>query len=121
MPKSMPAQRVPLIDVSYLMTTQWFRFFFDLFKQVGQVYVATATLDFPNTAAGTSSDLTVTVPGAQDGDIVCVGVPNACVLSNSCYTGWVSAADTVTVRFNNYSSGAQNPASGDFNISVTRY
>lgn len=82
--------------------------------------VVTATLDFPNTLAQTSSDLTVTVPGAVDGDIVSIGVPNGSILADSCYNAWVSAADTVTVRFNNYSAGAQNPASGSFRVAVTR-
>ena len=83
--------------------------------------LVSAALDFPNTLAQLSSDLTITVPGAVDGDDVDVCVPNACTLANSCYTGWVSAADTVTVRFNNYSAGAQNPASGTFRVIVKRY
>jgi hypothetical protein len=77
-----------------------------------------ATLDFPSTAAQSSSDLTITVTGAALNDVVSVGVPNGSVLSNSDYTAWASAADTVTVRFNNYSSGAQDPASGTFKVIV---
>lgn len=86
----------------------------------GAVMTAVATLDFPNTLAQLSSDLTITVPGVVDGDVVALGIPNACVLPDSCYTGWVSAPSTVTVRFNNYSVGAQNPPSGDFRAVVTR-
>ncbi len=81
----------------------------------------TATLNFGNTAAGSSADLTITVTGAADGDAVSLAVPNAAVLSNSSYTAWVSAADTVTVRFNNYSSGSQDPASGTFRVSIIKY
>ncbi|MGI9160034.1 MAG: hypothetical protein ACR2K1_09810, partial [Saprospiraceae bacterium] len=64
-----------------------------------------ATLDFPSTGAQNSSDLTITVTGASDGDVVGLGVPNAAITANSCYTAWVSASNTVTIRFNNYSTG----------------
>jgi len=80
-----------------------------------------ATLDFGSTAAQTSSDLTITVTGAADGDIVSLGVSNASVNANTNYTAWVSAANTVTVRFNNYSSAAVDPASGTFKVFVTKF
>jgi hypothetical protein len=79
-----------------------------------------AVLDFPNTLAQTSSDLTAAVTGARSGDAVLLGVPNAAVNANSSYTAWVSANDTVTIRFNNYSVAAINPASGTFKIAVVR-
>jgi hypothetical protein len=79
-----------------------------------------ATLDFPSTGALFAADLTITVTGASDGDVVSLGVPNASVNANTCYTAWVSAANTVTVRFNNYSSGTLNPASGTFKVFVTK-
>lgn len=165
---NIPASRVPLVELKQgLISTQWFRFFGNLFNLVGAggnttsiadtlvgaalaglaeqfteltktvqglqvspptvpfaggtTTTATASLDFPNTAAQLSSDLTVTVPGAVLGDVVTLGIPNGSVLANSCYTAWVSVADTVTVRFNNYSAGAQNPASGLFRAVVTRF
>jgi hypothetical protein len=80
-----------------------------------------ATLDFGSTAAQTSSDLTITVTGASDGDVVSLGVPNASVNADTNYTAWVSAANTVTVRFNNYSSAAVDPASGTFKVFVTKF
>lgn len=79
-----------------------------------------ATLDFPSTTTLLSADLTVTVTGAADGDVVSLGVPNAAVNANTCYTAWVSSANTVTIRFNNYSSGTVNPASGTFKVFVTK-
>ena len=81
---------------------------------------ASATLNFGSTAAQSSADLTITVTGAADGDIVIVGPVNGSTNANSCYTAWVSAADTVTVRFNNYSSGAIDPASGTFKVYVIK-
>lgn len=82
---------------------------------------ATASLDFPNTAAQNSSDLTITVTGAAVGDAVALGIPTAAVNANSEYTAWVSAADVVTVRFSNFSAGAINPASGTFRAVVFKF
>jgi hypothetical protein len=78
------------------------------------------TLNFPSTTTLLSADLTITVTGAADGDVVSLGVPNAAVNANTCYTAWVSAANTVTVRFNNYSSGTVDPASALFKVFVTK-
>jgi hypothetical protein len=79
-----------------------------------------ATLNFPSTLTMLSADLTITVTGAADGDVVSLGVPNAAVNANTSYSAWVSAANTVTVRFNNYSSGTVDPASGLFKVFVTK-
>jgi hypothetical protein len=79
-----------------------------------------ATLDFPSTLTLLSADLTITVTGAADGDVVSLGVPNAAVNANTSYSAWVSASNTVTVRFNNYSTGTVNPASGSFKVFVTK-
>ena len=80
----------------------------------------TATLDFPNTSSNSSSDLTLTVTGAADGDVVAIGVPNGSYASGV-FVGFVSASNTVTVRFHNGSGGAVNPASGTFRASVIKY
>lgn len=76
------------------------------------------TLDFGSTAAQTSSELTINVVGAADGDIVSVGAVNASHNANSDFTAYVSAANVVTVKFNNYSAGAIDPASGTFKVKV---
>lgn len=86
------------------------------------VTTVVATLNFPNTAAGACSDLTVTLPGVVDGDVVTLGVPSASVPANGVFFAWVSAADTVTVRYaNNDLVTAYNPASGDFRIAASRF
>jgi hypothetical protein len=78
-----------------------------------------ATLDFPSTGHGNSADLTFTLTGAAEGDVVALGIPNASIVANGSFIAWVSATDTITVRFNNYaSSGSSNPASGTFKIKV---
>jgi len=83
-----------------------------------KVLSGSAVLNFGSTAAQSSSDLTITVTGAADGDVVSVGVPNAAVNANTSYTAWVSASNTVTIRLNNYSSSSVDPASGTFNVKV---
>jgi hypothetical protein len=89
-------------------------------QQVANEIFATATLDFPSTLTQTSSDLTITLTGAVDGDAVVLGVPNAAVNGNSNYFAWVSAANTVTVRFNNYGLLAINPASATFKVTIIK-
>jgi hypothetical protein len=80
---------------------------------------ATATLDFPSTS--TYEDLTVTVTGAAVGDVVSVGVPNDCMFSHAFYFGWVSATDTVTVRFLVTGGGPHDPPSSTFKVLVTKF
>lgn len=87
--------------------------------QLARVLSATATLDFPSTLAGTASDLTITVTGATTGDAVTIGVPDGSTLSDGSFTAWVSAANTVKVRFaNNSLTLALDPASGTFKATV---
>jgi hypothetical protein len=76
------------------------------------------TLDFPSTGAHSSSDLTITVTGAAVGDIVMLGTPVQDI--DATFTAFVSAANTVTVRFNHYGSGTTNPASGTFKVYVIK-
>ena len=77
------------------------------------------TLDFGSTSHGTSSDITFTVTGAAEGDVVALGIPNSAIVANGSFIAWVSAANTITVRFNNYaSSGSSDPGSGLFKVKV---
>lgn len=81
---------------------------------------ASATLDFPNTPANGQSDLTVNVPGAALNDVVAIGAAAGSATVGT-FWGFVSAVNTVTVRFHNTSGGAVDPASGTFKISVTKF
>lgn len=81
------------------------------------VLAASATLDFPSTSAGGTQDLTISVTGAADGDPVSLGVPNGSV-GSGIYFAWVSASNTVTVRFYNPTGGSINPTSGTFKVKV---
>jgi len=83
---------------------------------------AFAGLDFPATAAQSSSDFVVAVAAAVPGDVVSLGISGAGVtLTNSCYTAFCVAAGSVIIRFNNYAAGAQNPAAGTFRVMVTKF
>ncbi len=76
-------------------------------------FTNTATLDFPNTTTGVS-DLTITVTGCVAGQSVSIGVPNGSVTTTASYWGWVSATNTITIRFSPKAVGGENPASGTF-------
>lgn len=81
---------------------------------------ATATLDFPSTAISTCSDLTMTVTGASAGDAVFLGTPNASLPAGGTFFAWVSATNTVTVRY--CADGtARDPASGSFRTTVVKF
>lgn len=75
--------------------------------------------DFP--ATSTLSDITLTVNGASDGDPVSLGIPIGSVVTVGAYYAWVSAVNTVTIRF--YSpSGAltADPGNGTFKVKVLK-
>jgi hypothetical protein len=82
-------------------------------------FPAIATLNFPSTAAGAVSDLTISVTGAAVGDVVSIGIDAASVPAGGSFSAWVSATDTVTVRYSNNSLvTAYDPASGSFKVIV---
>lgn len=86
---------------------------------ITKVLAAGATLNFDLTAL-TVQDLTITVTGAADGDVVALGVPNAAITTTVQYTAWVSAANTVTVRARTAAAG-ENPGSGTFRAMVYQF
>jgi hypothetical protein len=96
-------------------------FFYDLVTRGAQnayrVLTGTATLDFPSTAAASTSTLTISVPGAQVNDAVILGLP-AVMTSGLVYDAYVSAPGTVTVRTQNLTAGALDPAAAVFKVAV---
>lgn len=73
----------------------------------------TNSLNFGATAARTCDALTITVTGATDGDTVTLGIPTGLSGSdaNQSFWGYVSAANTVTVKRCNLTNTAlSNPA-----------
>jgi hypothetical protein len=85
-----------------------------------QILSGSATLDFPSTAAQTSSALTITVTGAALGDCVSLGFGNASITTGQIFTAEVTATNTVTVIFLNASASAADPASAVFNVRVIK-
>lgn len=87
------------------------------YNRFARVRTATSPLDFGSTPAQSSADLTISVTGAAVGDSVIVTPPGT-VNANACFTGWVSAADVVSIRLNNYSASAIDPPSGTYRATV---
>ena len=110
------AGAVEFDGTNYFVTSSTTRF------TLAKTLVNTATLDFGSTAAGAATDLTMTVTGAADGDAVSIGVPNGSTVANGSFTAWVSATNTVTIRFSNSNLvTALDPASGTFRAVVLKY
>lgn len=80
----------------------------------------TAVLNFPSTAANSSQDLNVVVKGAAVNDIVKVGPPPGSVNTGCMFWGFVASANNVTVRHNNNTVAAVDPASGTFRVTVEK-
>lgn len=80
------------------------------------VLSASATLDFASTGAAAIADLTITVTGASVGDPCIVVPPTGSITATATFTSWVSAANTVTVRFS--PKATEDPASGSFRAVV---
>jgi len=80
---------------------------------------ATATLDFGSINAAASEDLTITVAGAAVNDSVSLGLP-AAPTAGIMFRGFVSAANTVTVRATNITGGPINPASATYRATVIK-
>lgn len=78
---------------------------------------ATATLDFASIATTASADLTITVTGAAVGDAVAIGLP-AAPAAGLVFFGFVSAADTVTIRAMNITGTGVDAASGTYRATV---
>jgi len=81
----------------------------------------TATLNFGSTIPGAATDLTMTVTGSAVGDVVILGVPNGSMPANGVYFAWVSATNTVSVRYINTDLIATfDPASGSFKSTILK-
>lgn len=100
-------------------TRNWATFFTEIWRALmgwKVSYFATLTHDFGSINAQSQATQTVTVTGARSGGVVIVRPTTA--VNGIILDGTVTAADTVTVRAVNYSSGAIDPASQVYNVIV---
>ena len=89
--------------------------------QLTNTLVAMVPLNFPNTGSRSYADLVASVPGAEMGAAVSLGVPPAVMTVNASYFAWVSGNDSVTVRFLNHANSTVDPVVGTFRISITKF
>jgi hypothetical protein len=84
------------------------------------VLKGTATLNFGSVPAHAAATLTMTITGVAVGDVATVSVQprTATPEAGIVYDAYISAADTVTVRANNYTTAAIDPANTDFMVTV---
>ena len=88
-------------------------------KQVSE-FVGSATYDPASLADGAGATTTITVTGAVLGDFV-VAVSFSLDLQGITLTAYVSATDTVAVRFQNESGGVIDLASGTIRVLVASH
>ena len=86
-------------------------------KELFSGLTATQNLDFPNIMSGSTSELNVTVTGAQVGD-TCNCAPAAGVEIDLQWSCYVSAANTATVRVSNISFLGVNPAPRNWKVVI---
>lgn len=84
---------------------------------VTEVLSASAALTPGAATTGTTVTSTVTVPGAAVGDAVALVTANASI-GNVGVEGEVTAADTVTLKFQNVTAGSITPAATTYNVVV---
>ena len=82
-----------------------------------RILTGASAIDFESIAARNKADSTVTVTGAVVGAAVLVTPPSGLETGLVCQ-GWVSAADTVTIRAHNITTAAIDPAAGTFRYTV---
>lgn len=84
---------------------------------ISDSFAAASTIDFASSSNTTVNSSNITVTGAAVGDTCEVGPPTAAMVTGASFTCYVSAADTVIVRFTAVGASI-DPASGSFNIRV---
>jgi hypothetical protein len=84
---------------------------------ITKVLSGSASLDFPEIAAVSQADLTITVTGAAVGDEVILSLP-AAPAAGLVFNAFVSATNTVTVRASNITAAAVDAAAATFGVIV---
>jgi hypothetical protein len=87
-------------------------------EQIPVILTASASLNFPSIATLSSATLTITVEGANKGDVVTATPPT--LAAGLTYEAYVSAANTVTVRITNVTAAAIDPAAASWTVKVIK-
>lgn len=89
---------------------------------LAKILTGSPSINFASTTTGNSDTQTTTVTGAALSDPVSLGIPNALMTDGRYdFQAWVSAADTVSIRFLNLSGSTINLAAATFKISVVKF
>jgi hypothetical protein len=83
-----------------------------------RIYAGSSTYNPPSIAAGAGATTTLTVPGAAFGDVVVAAF--SADIQGLTVSAWVSAANTVSVRFQNGTTAAVDLASGTLSARVLK-
>ena len=84
---------------------------------ITKVLSATASLNFPEIAAASQANLTITVTGAAVGDEVIMALPSG-PAAGLVFNAFVSAADTVTIRASNISGSPVDAGAATYGVIV---
>lgn len=84
-----------------------------------KVFEVIATINVDDLAEAAGDNDTIAVPGVALGDMV-VGISLGVDVAGLIVTGWVSAADVVTIRFQNETGGSVNLAETTIKVLVAR-
>lgn len=111
-PQRIPLPSQKLVEADGRMNKVWYDWLRDFDEKFRQSYPleGTVTYDPPSLADGAGTTTTITVTGAALGDMAQASFSVA--TSGITITAWVSAANTVSVRFQNESGGVLDIASG---------
>lgn len=95
---------------------------YDVIVQQGSnvILSGSASLNFPSTAAGSSSSLNITVPGVSTGDVVSLGLPVSFLPGGQNYSFQpvCTGTDTVAIIFFNNSGSSIDPNPALFRVKV---
>ena len=80
----------------------------------------TTTLNFPEIAAQTAAELTVTITGAAVDDIA-IASPYTSIEAGLIWSCYVSAANIVTVRLANPTASPIDPINADWRVAVHQF
>lgn len=111
-PQRIPLPNQKLVEADGRMNKVWYDWLRDFDEKFRQTYPyeGTATYDPPSLADGAGTTTTVTVTGAALGDMAMASF--SLTTSGISITAWVSAVNTVSVRFQNESGGVLDIGSG---------